>query len=65
LGCDHVIALTIPRNIQSQGLMKRLGLVRRQDLDFTDTRFGPDMNPSIVYRMDAPDWPEARAAAMR
>ena len=65
LGYDHVIALTIPRNVESQGLMKRLGMVRREDLDFTDTRFGPDMNPSIVYRMDAPDWPEARAAAMR
>ena len=45
--------------------MKRLGMVRREDLDFTDTRFGPDMNPSIVYRMDAPDWSEARTAAMR
>jgi RimJ/RimL family protein N-acetyltransferase len=61
----HVVALTIVANAESQGLMKRLGMVRREDLDFVDTRFGPEMNPSIVYRIDAADWPAARAAALR
>ena len=64
-GYDYVIALTIPRNSESQGLMKRLGMVRREDLDFNDTRFGPDLNPAIVYRMDAADWPQAKASATR
>lgn len=63
-GAPHVVALTMGRNAESQGLMKRLGMTRREDLDFTDTRFGPEMNPSIVYRIDAADWPAARAAAM-
>lgn len=64
-GYDHVIALTVPRNDESQALMKRLGMTRREDLDFIDTRFGPEMNPSIVFRIDAVDWPRARALATR
>ncbi len=60
-GAPHVVALTIGPNLESQGLMKRLGMTRREDLDFNDARFGPDMNPTIVYRIDAADWPAARA----
>lgn len=63
-GATHVVALTIGPNAESQGLMKRLGMTRRQDLDFADTRFGPEMNPTIVYRIDAAEWPTARAAAL-
>lgn len=60
----HVVALTIGHNLQSQGLMKRLGMARRADLDFDDPRFGPEMNPTVVYRIDAADWPRARARAL-
>lgn len=63
-GAPHVVALTIPPNVESRGLMMRLGMTRREDLDFTDTRFGPELNPSIVYRIDAGEWPAARAAAL-
>jgi hypothetical protein len=42
--------------------MERLGMTRRPDLDFIDPRFGPELNPTIVYRIDAGDWPAARAA---
>ena len=59
----HVVALTVPGNIASQGLMKRLGMCRREDLDFVDERFGPDLNPSIVHRIDAAEWPAARRFA--
>jgi RimJ/RimL family protein N-acetyltransferase len=65
LRAPQVIATTLYGNVESQGLMKRLGMTRREDLDYTDTRFGPEMNPSIVYVMDAADWPSARAAALR
>ena len=61
----HVIAMTVPANQASQGLMKRLGMMRREDLAFTDERFGPELNPSIVYWMDAADWAAAKAAALR
>jgi len=63
-GAPHVLALTIPRNEESQGLMKRLGMTRREDLDFIDPRFGANMNPTVVYRIDAADWPAARVAAL-
>ncbi|HEY0629048.1 MAG TPA: GNAT family N-acetyltransferase [Sphingomicrobium sp.] len=63
-GAPHVLALTIGPNAESQGLMKRLGMKRREELDFDDSRFGPEMNPTIIYRIDAEDWPAARAAAL-
>lgn len=63
-GADHVLALTIPPNTESQGLMRRLGMARCEDLDFRDPRFGSDYNPQIVYRIEAADWPAARQAAL-
>ena len=60
----HVIALTVAQNEASWGLMHRLGMKRRKDLDFTDTRFGPELNPNMVYRIEAEDWPAARVAAL-
>ncbi|MBA2467239.1 MAG: hypothetical protein H0V46_06515 [Sphingomonas sp.] len=44
--------------------MKRLGLVHRPEMDYEDSRFGPDLNPTIVYCIAAGDWPAARAAAL-
>ena len=65
-GASHVVALTALGNITSQGLMKRLGMVRREDLDFIDQRFAADspVNPQIVYSIAAADWPSAREAAV-
>ena len=63
-GAPHVVALTVHGNETSQGLMKRLGMTRRPDMDFEDDRWGPEMNPTIVYRIEAGEWPEARAAAL-
>ena len=60
----HVVALTVKGNRGSWGLMKRLGMTRRPDLDFEDPRFGPELNPTIVYRIDAPEWPAARRRAL-
>ena len=65
-GAPHVVAITALGNEPSQGLMKRLGMVRREGLDFVDQRFAADgeVNPQIVYRIEAADWPAARAAAL-
>ena len=63
----HVIAMTVPDNLASQRLMKRLGMTRREDLDFVDERFdhpGP-LNPSLVWRIDAAAWPAARKQALQ
>ena len=59
----HVVAFTVAGNAGSWGLMERLGMTRRADLDYHDPRFGPDLNPTITYSIDAGDWPAARAAA--
>lgn len=59
-----VVALTVPSNTPSQGLMIRLGMTRRDDLDYVDTRFGPDLNPTLVFCLTADEWPAARAAAL-
>ena len=66
-GAPHVVAITARHNLPSQGLMIRLGMVRREDLDFVDERFPADseVNPQIVYRSEAGDWPAARTAALR
>lgn len=63
-GAPHVVALTVAGNAGSWGLMERLGMTRRADLDFVDPRFGADLNPTIIYRIDADEWPAARASAL-
>jgi RimJ/RimL family protein N-acetyltransferase len=63
-GYERIIAMTIAANASSRGLMTRLGMTRRADLDFTDQRFGPEVNPQIVFELGADDWPAARAAAL-
>jgi RimJ/RimL family protein N-acetyltransferase len=65
-GAPHVVAVTAARNAPSQGLMKRLGMTRREELDFIDQRFPADgdVNPQVVYGIDSADWPAARAAVV-
>jgi RimJ/RimL family protein N-acetyltransferase len=65
-GAPRVVAITALGNEPSQGLMKRLGMARRQDLDFNDERFAADseVNPQIVYRIAATDWPAAKTASL-
>ena len=55
----HVVALTVTGNAASWGLMERLGMSRRPDLDYYDPHYGPDLNPTIVYAIDSADWPLA------
>jgi len=63
-GAPHVVALTINPNEASQGLMKRLGMIRREDMDFESKDVPADMNPVVTYVMTAEDWPAAREAAL-
>ena len=63
-GAPHVVALTVNQNEASQGLMKRLGMTRRPDLDFASSDVPAELNPVIVYRIEAGDWPSARAEAL-
>jgi RimJ/RimL family protein N-acetyltransferase len=61
-GAPHIIALTIAENAASWGLMERLGMRRRPDLDFRCPDFLPDRD-TIVYSIDRSDWANARAKA--
>jgi len=63
---ERVVAVTAAGNAASQGLMKRLGMARRKELDFVDLRFDPDsdVNPQVVFTIEADDWASARAAAL-
>jgi RimJ/RimL family protein N-acetyltransferase len=58
----RVVAVTAARNGPSQGLMIRLGMNRREDLDFVDQRFPPGnpVNPQVVFVLEASDWPNVR-----
>jgi RimJ/RimL family protein N-acetyltransferase len=64
---ERVVAVTAAGNMSSQGLMKRLGMARREEFDFIDQRFSSDndVNPQVVFSIDQADWPSARAEALR
>lgn len=59
-GADEVIALTVQGNTGSWGLMRRLGMERRADLDFDSTGFGSEDPRIIAYGITRDQW---RAAA--
>ena len=52
----HLVALTSPSNIGSWKLMEKLGMVRREDLDFADPAFPPQDNPTIQYSLTLEQW---------
>ncbi|RJF93087.1 GNAT family N-acetyltransferase [Sphingomonas cavernae] len=56
LEAPYVVALTVQGNTGSWGLMERLGMERRSDLDFVDPRFGPELNPTVIYRIGRDQW---------
>ena len=57
-GAEQVVALTVQPNEPSWGLMKRLGMERREDLDFPNSDFGDDK--IIVYSIARDAWEKQR-----
>jgi RimJ/RimL family protein N-acetyltransferase len=55
-GADEVIAVTVPRNEASWGLMLRLGMIHREDLDFPSKDFDPEGGVNIVYATTRAEW---------
>ncbi|MCR2834440.1 GNAT family N-acetyltransferase [Parerythrobacter lacustris] len=55
-GADEVVAFTVRRNISSWGLMKRLGMRRREDLDFASADFDAEDPTMIVYSTGKDEW---------
>ena len=56
LAAPRVVALTVSGNSNSWGLMRRLGMERREDLDYVDSDWPASMNPVIVYEMRREKW---------
>lgn len=56
LPVDRIIAITTPSNVRSQALMRRLGMVRRHDLDFGHPALAPDdpLRPHITFEIFRP-----------
>ena len=61
-GARQVVALTARGNEPSMGLMKRLGMTRRDDFEFVDPRYDEHegYNPITVFAISAADWTAAR-----
>ena len=53
---DRIVSFTIPANVASWGLMERLGMSRRPDLDFAHPHFAPGdpLSEHITYVIDRP-----------
>lgn len=59
-GADEIVALTVIDNRPSWGLMIRLGMKRREDLDYADTRYDPPWRDTIIYSIAREDWEKQR-----
>lgn len=55
-GGDEIVALTVQQNAPSWGLMLRLGMTRREELDYVDERYSAELNPTILYSIAKADW---------
>lgn len=56
-GAARVYSQTSPRNAASMGLMVRLGMTRRTDLEYDDPDYPPEDNPTVVYCLERATWP--------
>ena len=54
----RIIALTVEQNTASWGLMERLGMKRRKDLDFPNSDFGAET--IIVYSITRKEWEQTQ-----
>ena len=52
--------LTVAGNTMSWGLMTRLGMRRREDIDYPDSRYEGDLRDTIVYSIASDAWAPAR-----
>ena len=57
-GAPIVHALTVQQNESSWGLMRRLGMQRRPDLDCIEPRWGEELQNVIVHSITQDQWRE-------
>ena len=56
VGAPHIVALTSNANVGSWKLMQKLGMERREDLDFDDPAYPSDDRPTIQYSLTKDQW---------
>jgi RimJ/RimL family protein N-acetyltransferase len=56
LDVDRIVAITVPANVRSRGLMLRLGMTHRPALDFGHPAFagGHPLHAHVTYAIDRP-----------
>lgn len=59
-GAARIVALTVADNRASWGLMIRLGMQRREELDYADERYDPPWRDTIVYSISRKEWEQQR-----
>lgn len=59
-GAGEVFAITVAGNTASSGLMRRLGMARREELDYDDARFTGDMRRQIIHSITPEKWESPR-----
>lgn len=52
----RIVALTAEKNLASRGLMEKLGMERRPELDFNDPAMPPAYSPTIQYAITRGQW---------
>jgi RimJ/RimL family protein N-acetyltransferase len=55
-GADQVVALTVEGNQASWGLMRRLGMERRPEMDFAASTWSDGLGPVIVHAITREAW---------
>jgi len=58
-GAEEIVALTVAENTQSWGLMRRLGMERREDLDFWERHWSGNERATIVHAITKDQWENA------
>ncbi|MEO6152439.1 MAG: GNAT family N-acetyltransferase [Croceibacterium sp.] len=55
-GAEEVFALTVIENEASWGLMKRLGMLRREEFDYVDSRISAPFRDTIAFSIARSEW---------
>jgi RimJ/RimL family protein N-acetyltransferase len=62
-GLATVFGQTSESNAASWGLMKRLGMTRLSELDYSDPDYPPEDNPTMIWSLERTAWRDATAQA--
>ncbi|WP_424532285.1 GNAT family N-acetyltransferase [Sphaerisporangium viridialbum] len=63
-GLAEVVSMTVPANVRSQAVMRRLGMTRdpRDDFEHPGPPAGSPLRPHVLYRLSAAAWRARRGS---